>query len=263
MATDYPSGLRVPQTENVTPFDRSQPSDRDRPRESRALSLDRLAVVRATWPPFSPAESAIFEQWWRVQLYEGGAWFNATWPLPQGRVPAVFRFIEQPRWRFVPGGRWRVEAVLEQRGRGISVIDGGAAEGPGIAWYEPVESTFGTLAHSNSGSAPSYGIGAIAALYAGMVGWTGEVLSWSLASWVSGDGHASPFIVDAADAWVQISWNNKTGWDPDFPFTYDASIGELIVTASIDGTPVEVGQRLVAVSTPPVIDYPDIAWGPE
>ena len=134
MATDYPSGLRVPQTENVTPFDRSQPSDRDRPRESRALSLDRLAVVRATWPPFSPAEAAIFEQWWRVQLYEGGAWFNATWPLPQGRVPAVFRFIEQPRWRFVPGGRWRIEAVLEQRGRGLTVIDGSNSGPPSNPW---------------------------------------------------------------------------------------------------------------------------------
>lgn len=134
MATDYPSGLRVPQTENVTPFDRSQPSDRDRPRESRALSLDRLAVVRATWPPFTPAEAAIFEQWWRVQLYEGGAWFNATWPLPQGRVPAVFRFIEQPRWRFVPGGLWRVEAVLEQRGRGLTVIDGPNTGPPSNPW---------------------------------------------------------------------------------------------------------------------------------
>ncbi|MBP7621055.1 MAG: hypothetical protein KA745_08825 [Gemmatimonadales bacterium] len=134
MATDYPAGLRVPQTENVTPFDRSQTSNHDRPRESRALSLDRLAVVRATWPPFSPAEAAIFEQWWRVDLYDGGAWFNATWPLPQGRVPAVFRFIEQPRWRFVPGGRWRIEGVLEQRGRGLTVIDGPNSGPPSNPW---------------------------------------------------------------------------------------------------------------------------------
>lgn len=124
MATDYPTTLRVPQTEIVTPMERAQFSDPDRPREARALSRDRLAIVRATWAPMSPAEAAIFEQWWRVDVYEGGAWFNATWPLPQGMVPAVFRFIEQPRWRFVPGGRWRVEAVLEQRGRGLSVIDG-------------------------------------------------------------------------------------------------------------------------------------------
>lgn len=134
MATDYPTTLPVPQTETVTPFDRAQYSNRDRPREARALSLDRLAVVRATWPPLSPAEAAIFEAWWRVDIYQGGAWFNATWPLPQGSVPAVFRFIEQPRWRFVPGGRWRLEGLLEQRGRGLSVIDGPNSGIPSNPW---------------------------------------------------------------------------------------------------------------------------------
>ena len=134
MATDYPTTLPVPQTETVTPFERAQFSNADRPREARALSTDRLATVRATWPPLSPAEAAIFEEWWRVQIYEGGAWFNATWPLPQGRVGAVFRFIQQPRWRFVPGGRWRIEGVLEQRGRGLTVIDGPNSGPPSNPW---------------------------------------------------------------------------------------------------------------------------------
>lgn len=134
MATDYPTTLPCPQTETVTPLERAQQSDPDRPREVRALSLDRLAIVRATWPPLSPADADIFEEWWRVQIYQGGAWFNATWPLPQGSVPAVFRFIEQPRWRFVPGGRWRIEGVLEQRGRGLSVIDGLNSGPPGNPW---------------------------------------------------------------------------------------------------------------------------------
>lgn len=134
MATDYPTTLRVPQTEIVTPIGRAQLSDPDRPREARALSRDRLAIVRATWAPMSPAKAAIFEQWWRVDIYEGGAWFNATWPLPQGVVPAVFRFIEQPRWRFVPGGRWRIEGVLEQRGRGLTVIDGPNSGPPSNPW---------------------------------------------------------------------------------------------------------------------------------
>jgi hypothetical protein len=148
MAINYPLELRVPQTENVTPFDRAQYSDRDRPREARALSLDRLAIVRATWQPLSPAHAEIFYSWWKTDLYEGGAWFNATWPLPQGFVPAVFRFIEQPRWRFVPGGRWRIEAVLEQRGRGLSVIDGGAAGPPSNPWNSANE--IGAVVFSSS-----------------------------------------------------------------------------------------------------------------
>jgi len=266
MATDYPTTLRVPQTENVTPFERAQFSNPDRPREARALSLDRLAIVRATWAPMSPAEAAIFEQWWRVQLYEGGAWFNATWPLPQGFVPAVFRFIEQPRWRFVPGGRWRVEAVLEQRGRGLSVIDGFAAGGPAIAWYEPIDDRFtGTLVHTNSGTGVcnSFAPGPVTQLLAGVIGWAGETVVWSTSNWTSGTGDAAPFISDSADGWVQIQWNNFDGWLPEFPFVSVASIGELILTCTVDGVPVEVGQRLSALTTAPVLDYSDIAWGPE
>lgn len=148
MATDYPTGLPCPQTENVTPMERAQFSNRDRPREARALSRDRLAIVRATWPPFSPEDASIFEEWWRVQIYEGGAWFNATWPLPQGSVPAVFRFIEQPRWRFVPGGRWRLEGVLEQRGRSLTVIDGPNSGPPSNPWNSANE--LGTVIFTNA-----------------------------------------------------------------------------------------------------------------
>lgn len=134
MALDYPITLPCPQTELVTPFERAQYSDPNRPREARALSLDRLAIVRATWPPLSPAQAAIFQEWWKTDIYQGGAWFNATWPLPQGSVPSVFQFIQQPRWRFVPGGHWRIEAVLEQRGRTLSVIDGPNAGVPSNPW---------------------------------------------------------------------------------------------------------------------------------
>lgn len=121
MALDYPASLPCPQTATVTPFDRGQRSNEDRPREARALSLDRLALVRATWPPMRHAEASRFYSFWKEELFDGGAWFNATWPLPQGKVPAVFKFAEQPRWRFVPGGLWQIEALLEQRGRGLPV----------------------------------------------------------------------------------------------------------------------------------------------
>ncbi len=108
MALDYPTTLPCPQTLTATPFER--------------------------WQPSSPAEAAILQAFWKDDLRDGGAWFNATWPLPQGRVPAVFRFIEQPRWRMVPGGRWRVEAVLEQRGRGLSVSQPAPVGNPPTPW---------------------------------------------------------------------------------------------------------------------------------
>lgn len=154
MALDYPTTLPCPQTLAATPFERWQPSDPNRPREARALSTDRLAVVRVTWPPLSPAEAAILQAFWKDDLRDGGAWFNATWPLPQGRVPAVFRFIEQPRWRLVPGGRWRVEAVLEQRGRTLSVVDGAAGGPPGNAWNSANE--LGTVVFTDADFTASF-----------------------------------------------------------------------------------------------------------
>ncbi len=261
MATDYPVALPCPQTELVTPFERGQASDKERPREARALSRDRLALVRATWPPLSPADAATFYQWWSADIYQGGAWFNATWPLPQGKVGAVFRFIEQPRWRFVSGGRWRIEGLLEQRGRGEPVIDGAATSSREIAWFDPInDPVFGALLHSNSGTGvcDSFAPSPVLTLFAGLIGWTGETIVWSLI-WTSVED-ASPIISFSADNYVQIDWVAVDG--STFPVS-PASIGELIVTATVDGTPIAVGQRLVAVTTPPTVDYPDIAWGPE
>ena len=148
MAIDFPITLPVPQTMQVTPMERAQFSDADRPREARALSLDRLAIVRAVWPALPPAKAEIFRAWWRDTVYQGGAWFNATWPLPQGRVPSVFRFIEQPTWRFVPGGYWRIEAVLEQRGRTLSVIDGALGITP-TGWDPDLTTGAVVLSESN------------------------------------------------------------------------------------------------------------------
>lgn len=262
MPLTYPATLPVPQTELVTPFNRAQYSDPDRPREARALSLDRLSLVRATWPPLSPTQAAVFQSFWREDLLDGGAWFNAEWPLPQGVVPSVFRFIQQPRWRFVPGGRWRIEALLERRGRTVQVEPGAPAVESGIAWFDPILSNSGTLAHANSGTGlvSDFLPGSpVTTLFAGMIGWVDETLVWSIVSWTSGDGHPSPTIADSTGRWVQIQWQNTYGGAPPVG---DASIGTLLLTASINGVPVPDGERLIAVSSP-AIDYPSIAWGPE
>lgn len=263
MPLDYPTTLPCPQTEFLTPFERAQYSDPDRPRQARALSLDRLAILRATWPPLSPAEAAEFQEFWRTDLLDGGAWFNATWPLPQGKVPAVFRFIQQPRWRFVPGGRWRVEAVLEQRGRTVVVEPGAPAPTTReIGWYSPPTSNAGGLAHANNGTGElsDFAVSPVTQLYAGLIGWTSETVVWSIVNWTSGSGHPSPTIADSADGWVMIQWENTYGGGPPIA---DGSLGTLLLTASVDGTPIAAGERLIAVATPPTGDYPTIAWGPE
>lgn len=263
MAIDYPAGLPVPQTSVISPIERRALSNEDLPREARARSRDRLQFERATWV-MTDAQANLFRSWWETDLTDGAAWFNATWPVPEGLVEKQHCFRTQPAYAFIPGGFWKISAILEVRGRGRRVDFGlpspAAAE---IAWFYPIgDSVTGSLAHSNSGTGvlDSFAAGPTTELYAGLVGWVDEVLVWSIASWTSVDGHPSPTIIDSADRWVHIGWINTdtTGWP-----IYDPSIGTLVLTATVDGDPIATGQRLVAVSTPATVDYPSIAWEPE
>lgn len=134
--------------------------------------------------------------------------------------------------------------------------------GAEIGWYNPVTSTGVGLAHSNSGTGElsDFSVSPVTSLFAGLVGWVDETVVWSIASWTSGSGHPSPTIVDSADGWVQIQWENTYGGGPPIA---DPSIGTLVLTATVNGEPIAAGERLIAVSTPPTGDYPTVAWGPE
>lgn len=261
MAIDYPAALPVPQTSVITPLERRALSNPDAPLEGRAASRDRLQFERVTWT-LSDAQVEIFRAWWKTDLTDGGAWFNASWPVLEGIVERQHAFRTQPAYAFIPGGFWKVSALLEIRGRSRPVAEGIPGEGSSeIAWFDPIDDSItGTLLHSNSGSGPcdSFAPGAVLTLYAGLIGWTDQVIEWSIL-WDSVED-ASPIIDGAFDNYVRIVWVAVDG--STFPVS-PASIGSLIVTATVNGTPIAVGQRLVAVTTPPTIDYPNIAWGPE
>lgn len=140
--------------------------------------------------------------------------------------------------------------------------------GLALAWFNPInDPVTGALAHANSGTGvcDDFALGTpVTQLCAGVVGLTDETVVWSIASWDSVED-ASPFLTyDGLPAGtVRVQWVPLSGWVPEFPFVSSASIGTLTLTATINGTPVAVGQRLVAVTTPPTVDYPNIAWGPE
>ena len=120
MAIDYPAGLPIPQTSVITPLERRAMSEPEVPREARAQARDRLQFERATWS-VTAAQVEVFRAWWETDLRNGGAWFNATFPVPEGLVEKQHCFRTQPRYGFVPGGFWKVSAVLEVRGRGRPV----------------------------------------------------------------------------------------------------------------------------------------------
>lgn len=118
---DYPISLPRPQASIVTPAERRQLSDEQRPRFARAIQRDRREFEQLTWPPMSAADVATFRQWWKEDLSLGGAWFNATWPLPRGFVAAVRKFVKPPQRTYLGRGFWRMTAVCEVRGRSLPV----------------------------------------------------------------------------------------------------------------------------------------------
>lgn len=260
---NYPTGLPAPKTSQISPAEGRSLVSEQEPLFARAFSTEGRMFERISWPALDSARAQALQTWWETDLTYGGAWFNATWPLPQGLVRAVRKFIQPLRWRRIGHRHWAVDAVCEVRRLSVVVQEGvGSGGGLEIGWYNPVISNSGTLAHANSGTGDlsDFALSTVTQLYAGVVGWVDETVVWSIASWTSGSGHPSPTIADSADGWVMIQWENTYGGGPPIA---DASIGTLVLTATINDTPIAAGERLIAVSTPPTGDYPTVAWGPE
>ena len=114
----YPDTLPHPQVGQFTPRERRAIN-----REvMRPISRDR-AGVRSVAFIFTPDQASEFRRWYEEWLSMGGGFFAAPWPMPWGRGPHVFRFVEPPSWQLVGGalngqGYWRVTADVELRGRG-------------------------------------------------------------------------------------------------------------------------------------------------
>lgn len=113
----YPEALPDPQSAPIQSHERRLLSTIPGPRQSRALSRDRLASQRCTFM-FTLAQAETFAAWWKNTLVEGGAWFASDWPHQQG-ITAARKFIGVPKWGdYVPGELWPVSAEFEVRGRG-------------------------------------------------------------------------------------------------------------------------------------------------
>lgn len=131
-----------------------------------------------------------------------------------------------------------------------------------IGWHSPISG--GTPARLNSGTGVCSDFAEsdiVTQLRAGVVDYAGQSVTWSIAEWTPTAGGASPVLTldEEFPNFVRVDWRNSNG---DGPPIGDASLGSLILTATVDGVPIATGERLIVVTTS-ASPYPSIAWGPE
>lgn len=82
---------------------------------ARTVQTDRLGTQDLTWL-FTAAQAGVFRDWVDATLVSAGAWFLATWPVPEGLIVRARRFTGKLNWRYVPGGSWQVTVTSELMG---------------------------------------------------------------------------------------------------------------------------------------------------
>jgi hypothetical protein len=121
-STAYPAGLPCPAVSVTTPAERRLSSDLPGNKQVRGLQRDYLADERIDFPPLTQAQADTFRAWHDETLHDGGAWFSAHWPSPQGGT-LVRRFKGPLQWAYIHGGinkrMWRLSAQCEVRGRSV------------------------------------------------------------------------------------------------------------------------------------------------
>lgn len=113
----YPASLPGPSVATIVSAERRMLSPTDGPFEGRTVQRDRIARQQLEFT-FVAGEAQTFRTWWSDQLDRGGRTFASTWPLPEGFVEAVRRFIGTPKWQRLSGILWRVSGECEVHGRG-------------------------------------------------------------------------------------------------------------------------------------------------
>lgn len=122
----YPSTLPCPTATSVQRLERRALSSNDLrgPRESRAISVDKVSAQPLEFLFRSQAQLQAWVDWYVTTLHNGSAWFAASWPQPEGGV-GVRRFLGAPSYpEYIPPKKmWRVVITCQIRGRGMLPTD--------------------------------------------------------------------------------------------------------------------------------------------
>lgn len=261
MPVEYPAMLPPPSGYGFSARERRAMSSGDGPQQARTRARDPIVdAERVSWR-YSPAEMEAWQIWYRDELLWGQLWFAVPLPGYGGELVRVARYVSAVDRQHVAAGVFEVSADLEIRGRSALPTAGGGAAAV-IGWHSPVNVSAQSAAHANSGSGQLQnfsGTGLDRNFFAGVVGATEEdTVVWSLIWTPLTDltTDPAPVLSDLSSGRVIVEWQQRAGGGP-----FSNAQGSLILTATVNGTPVAVGQRLVAVVTDPF--YSAVSWGPE
>ena len=131
----YPASLPPPVSAPCRPAQRVRRSDLAGPVVQAARERDFRGEQTVTFL-FTDDEAQTFDDWWRLQLREGGQAFQAPWPLPQGYSHAAVRkCMRAPVWARQTRRTWRVTLQCEVLGRHLPP-QGDSSTVLGLAeWY--------------------------------------------------------------------------------------------------------------------------------
>lgn len=150
----YPANLPCPTSTSVSPAERRALSSLVGARQARDLWRDRLVLAAPIAFRFRSLEDVEqFVNWLAGDQVQAGAWFLATWRLPQGGS-GVYRFVQTPGYpQFFAPGVWESQGVVEIRGRSLPPQSRRliCLDGPGdVAEYTVVSGNGGLFTNSTS-----------------------------------------------------------------------------------------------------------------
>lgn len=218
MPTTYPSSeLPCPQVADLVPAERRAFTDPAGLFLRRPVERDFRAIQSLQWT-LTSEQAQRWQTWWRTELSQGGKWFVAPWPMPDGSTTGVRRFLGPPQWTsYIAGVGWVVAAQVEVRGVGVAPSE---MAPPEEELYLFILDEFGKGGRYPAGQDISYGYNLDESAYS--TSWrdpapTGE------GPWLSGTGYATP--VPKEPITFQPDYVNSTLTIPSFgdyivPLTY-------------------------------------------
>ncbi|WP_128003465.1 hypothetical protein [Piscinibacter defluvii] len=209
------------------------------------------AIVRMTLPVLTDAGApGVLELGWLCRVFDG---FSKWWGVVRAitvdvAFPSVMQTVTLERHLGYAEG---TSAVEEEEPAAPPAPPAGAA----IGWLDLVTDPDGTAAHANSGFAQFvFGFEPIivnTSMYAGVVGFAGESVSWSPTWTPVNSGDPSPTLTPLSGGRVQVEWANAGGFPPN---TYP---GLLVLGATVDGGSVATIEVVAADAF-----YDTFTWGP-